>query len=48
MALFVAAAPVDAGSWCCEMAAISGFTAVTEVQELDCSPTLPVLRSKAR
>ena len=48
MALLVAAAPSEAGSWCWETAAISGFAAWMEVQELDFRPTWPVLRSRAR
>ncbi len=47
IALLVAAALGDAGSWCCVIAAISGFFAVS-LQSADARPTLPVLRSMAR
>jgi hypothetical protein len=48
IALFVAAAPADAGSWCWEIAAISGFFALIAVHATEARPTLPVLRSSAR
>ena len=47
IALLVAAAFGDAGSWCCETAAISGLAAVS-VHATLASPTLSVLRSSAR
>jgi hypothetical protein len=44
--LLMAVALGEAGSWCCDSAPISGFSAVC-VQRAEARPTCPVLRSRA-